>query len=464
MRYAMLCILVTGLFSLASGQQAGGLTSNDFARFKAGLGDATEIKAAQNALADHRIKDLVVDRGTRIAQNQFFSHKIDVKGITNQKSSGRCWLFAGLNILRPRMIEGFDLDGFEFSQNYLFFYDKMEKSNLFLNQVIEWREQDPYDRELTWLLQHPIGDGGQWNMVVDLVEKYGMVPMYAMPETYASSHTGDLNDVLSKRLRQAAARIINGTKTGITVTTVNQIREAALQDIYRVLVLTLGSPPETFTWQYENKDGEISKPVTYTPVEFARQVVKANLSEYVYLLTNPLQTFYQTYQISLDRDLFEKPDMFVLNVPMEDLKQVTLQSVLNDDPVWFGCDVGQEHLGDDGAMVLGIYDFESLLGVNVSLSRSEQLLFRESIPTHAMVFVGVDVVNGKPRQWLVENSWGTERGREGYWTMTDAWFDQYLYGSIVHEKYITKPMKSALTKTPVTLPPWDPMYLMIKGE
>ncbi|MCF7796755.1 MAG: C1 family peptidase [Lentisphaeria bacterium] len=463
MQRVMLLILATGLFSLAGGQQ-GALTSNDFARFNTGLGDPTVIKATGNALADHGMKELAIDRETRIAQNQFFSHKIEVTGITNQKSSGRCWLFAGLNILRPRMIEEFDLAEFEFSQNFLFFYDKMEKANLFLNQVIDWRSRNPNDRELTWLLQHPIGDGGQWNMVVDLVEKYGLVPMYAMPETYASSHTGDLNDVLSKRLRKAAAGIMNGNKTGMSIEDAHQIREAALQDIYRVLVLTLGEPPQSFTWQYEDKDGDISKPKTYTPVEFARQAVEANLDEYVYLLTNPLQEYFQTYEISLDRDLFEKPDMFVLNVPMADLKQATLQSVLNDQPVWFGCDVGQQHLGDDGAMVMGIYDFEALLGVDISLTRSEQLLFRESIPTHAMVFVGVDVVNGKPRQWLVENSWGTERGRDGYWTMTDAWFDQYLYGSIVHEKFITREMKTALTGQPVTLPPWDPMYLMIKGK
>lgn len=463
MSRVMLLILVTGLFSLAGGQQ-GSLTSSDYARFKAGLGDPVVIRATRNALADHRMKDLATDRETRIAQNEFFSHKIDVNGITNQQSSGRCWLFAGLNILRPRMIEEFDLVEFEFSQNYLFFYDKMEKANLFLNQVIEWRDRDSNDRELTWLLQHPIGDGGQWNMVVDLVEKYGLVTMYAMPETYASSHTGDLNDVLSKRLRKAAAAIITGSKTGLSVEGADQIRADALQDIYRVLVLTLGEPPQSFTWQYEDEEGDISKPVSYTPVEFAQKVVQTDLDDYVYLLTNPLQNYYQTYEISLDRDMFEKPDMFVLNVPMEDLKQVTLQSVLNDAPVWFGCDVGQEHLGDDGAMVLGIYDFKSLLGVDVSLTRSEQLLFRESIPTHAMVFVGVDVVNGKPRQWLVENSWGTDRGRDGYWTMTDAWFDQYLYGSIVHQKYITRAMKSALSTAPVTLPPWDPMYLMIKGN
>ncbi len=464
MRRIMLGILAAAVSGLLWGQPGSAITSNDLVRFKTGLGDEVQIKAVQNALADHRIKDLAIDRATRNAQDEFFSHKIDVRGITNQKSSGRCWLFAGLNILRPRMIDNFNLKEFEFSQNFLFFYDKLEKANLFLNQVIAWRDRDPYDRELTWLLEHPISDGGQWNMVVDLVDKYGLIPMVAMPETYASSHTNDMNRVLAKRLRKAAAQIILDSPKGESTAALELIRQAALQDVYRVLVLTLGQPPESFSWQFEDKNNEISRPVLYTPREFAAEVVQANLDDYVYLLTSPLQDYYQTYQISFDRDMVDKPDMFVLNVPVADLKATVLSSVLNDDPVWFGCDVGQEQLTADGAMLTGIYNYQALLGVDVSLTKTEQLLFRESIPTHAMVFIGVDEVSGKPRQWLVENSWGAERGRKGYWTMQDAWFDQYLYGAILHRKYITSSMKTALTKKPTLLPPWDPMYQMIAGD
>ncbi|MCF6237236.1 MAG: hypothetical protein L3J79_00215 [Candidatus Marinimicrobia bacterium] len=220
--------------------------------------DDTNI-ARQNALANNSIRSLSIDQATRIKQQHLFSHKIEVKGISNQKSSGRCWLFAGLNILRPTMIDRYDLEDFEFSQNFLFFYDKLEKSNLFLNQMILMRERDIHDRELEFLLDSPIGDGGQWNMVVDLVAKYGLVPMTAMPETFASSNTGDMNRLLRKRLRKAAAAIRSADAPAKRVA----IHQKTMTDIYRILALSLGQPPQTFTWQYEDEDKKLSKIIDY---------------------------------------------------------------------------------------------------------------------------------------------------------------------------------------------------------
>jgi len=457
--FSVVMLLSTILWS----QDDGALTLEDLQYLRESFQITPSEKAIKNALADHRIKDLAVDRMTRISQNEFFTHKIDVKGVTNQKSSGRCWLFAGLNILRPQMIKKYDLEEFEFSQSYLFFYDKLEKANLFINQIIEWRDRDPDERELTWLLNHVIGDGGQWNMVVDLVEKYGLVPQYAMPETFATSHTHDVNMLLGRKLRQTASRIFNAHNSGVDEAEFDKIRMDTMEDIYRVLVLTFGTPPDTFIWQYENKNNRISKAVRYTPKQFANEVAKTNIAEYVYLLSDPLLDYYQTYIISLDRDMYDKPDMFILNLPIGDLKMLAMEQVLDDDPVWFGCDVGKEMLGKDGAMVLGIYDYESLFGIDFSLTREEQLLYRGSIPTHAMVFVGLDIQDKNPRQWLVENSWGDKKGREGYWTMDDAWFDKYLYGVIIHQKYLTREMEQALEIEPIVLPPWDPMWMMIKG-
>jgi len=368
-------------------------------------------------------------------------------------------LFAGLNILRPGVIDEYDLEDFEFSHNYLFFYDKLEKSNFFLSQMIHMYERDIHDRELTFLLDRPIGDGGQWNMVVDLVAKYGLVPMIAMPETYASSKTGDMNKLLKKRLRKAAAeiRMVGDSKTHA------EIHQKAMRDVYRILALALGEPPQTFTWQYEDEDKKLSKSKVYTPQQFRDEVVNHDLNDYVYLLQNPTKDYYQTYSITLDRDMIEKPDMSVLNVPADVIKAQTLRAVLADEPVWFACDVGQEHLGSDGLMVRGIYDYEALLGVDFGLTKSEQILYGESIPTHAMVFVGVDLVDKKARQWRVENSWGTERGNKGYWLMDDAWFDQYLYGVILPKKFLDKKTTAALTIEPIVLPPWDAMYQMIRG-
>jgi len=415
--------------------------------------------ARQNALANNSINSLAIDQATRTKQQHLFSDLIEVKGISNQKSSGRCWIFAGLNILRPVVIDKYDLSEFEFSQNFLFFYDKLEKANLFLNQMVHMRERDIHDRELEFLLDSPIGDGGQWNMVVDLVDKYGLVPMSAMPETYASSHTGDMNNLLKKRLRKAAAAI---RATSDPVQHQN-IHQATMEDVYRVLALALGEPPASFTWRYEDEDKKLSKLKTFTPAQFRDEVVNHDLNEYVYLLQNPTKDYYQTYRITLDRDMVEKPDMAVLNIPPAVIKAQTLKAVLSDEPIWFACDVGQEQLGADGLMVRGIYDYEALLGVDFSLSKQEQILYGESVPTHAMVFVGVDLIDKQPTQWRVENSWGTDRGNKGYWLMDDAWFDQYLYGVILPRKFLDKETAAALDKAPITLPPWDAMYEMIRG-
>jgi bleomycin hydrolase len=451
----LLCIIV----SISFGQEMKILDKAALSMYSKNFNADKSNVARQNALANNSIKSLSVDKATRTRQQHLFSDKIDVKGISNQKSRGRCWLFAGLNILRPVVIEKYDLEEFEFSQNFLFFYDKLEKSNLFLNQMILMRERDIHDRELEFLLDSPIGDGGQWNMVVDLVAKYGLVPMIAMPETYASSKTGDMNNLLRKRLRKAASeiRMVADAKAQA------KIHQKAMGDIYRILALALGEPPQSFTWQYEDEDEKLSKTKVYTPQQFRDDVVNHDLADYVYLLQNPTKDYYQTYSITLDRDMVEKPDMAVLNIPGDVIKAQTLKAVLADEPIWFACDVGQEHLGSDGLMVRGIYDYEALLGVDFSLTKSEQLLYGESIPTHAMVFVGVDLVDKEARQWRVENSWGTERGNKGYWLMDDAWFDQYLYGVILPKKYLDKRTAQALQVKPIVLPPWDAMYRMIRG-
>lgn len=451
----MLCVIA----SLCFGQQLKPLDNATISSYSKIFNADKSNVARQNALANNSIKSLAVDKGTRTRQQHLFSDKIDVKGISNQKSSGRCWLFAGLNILRPVVMEKYDLEAFEFSQNFLFFYDKLEKSNLFLNQMLVMREREIHDRELEFLLDSPIGDGGQWNMVVDLVAKYGLVPMIAMPETYASSNTGDMNKLLEKRLRKAAAeiRLATDAKTHAI------IHQKTMEDIYRILALALGEPPQSFIWQYEDEDGKLSKARVFTPEQFRDDVVNHDLAEYVYLLQNPTKDYYQTYSITLDRDMVEKPDMAVLNIPGDVIKAQTLKAVLADEPIWFACDVGQEHLGSDGLMVRGIYDYEALLGVDFSLTKSEQILYGESIPTHAMVFVGVDLVDKQAKQWRVENSWGAERGNKGYWLMDDAWFDQYLYGVILPKKYLDKKTAAALEVKPIVLPPWDAMYRMIIG-
>jgi len=455
----VLLILVSGLVA----QTVTPLTPAKLAELRSATLATEGVTAAQNALAEHSIKDLVVNRALANDQVDLFSDAIEVSGITNQKSSGRCWLFAGLNILRPRVMERYNLEQFEFSQNYLFFYDKLEKANLFLNHMIAWIDRPLDDREVDWLLRHPIGDGGQWNMVVDLVDKYGLVPMSAMPETYTSSHTHDLNVVLKRKLRQAAARMRAAHAAGEGVAALEAIHNETIAEVYRILVLTLGTPPESFEWRYADKKDRVSEPKTFTPVSFRDEAVDLDLGDYVYLLTDPTKQPFQNYAVTLDRDLVERPDMTVLNIPLELLKERTVATLTKDTPVWFACDVGKDQLRDEGLMVKGIFDYEALLGVDISISKADQIRYRESIPTHAMVFVGVDLQQGKAMQWRVENSWGTDNGKSGYWIMDDAWFDQNLYGVILPKRMLTKEILEARETEPIVVPPWDPMYALMIG-
>ncbi len=454
-KYLLIILLISvNIFA----QNDGALTMENLKQFEKVITGSGEQKAIMNALAKYRIKDLAVDRETYIKQDELFSKKLDVKGITNQQSTGRCWLFAGLNIFRPRIINEYKLENFEFSHSYLSFYDKLEKANLFINQIIEWKDKDVESREIDWLLDNTTGDGGQWNMVMDLIDKYGLVPMYAMPETYTSSHTGDLTYLMKKKLYQTASKIFEANKVKKTTTEdYENIRLNAMQDIYKLLAMTFGIPPKNFVWKYENEDGDVTIDKKYTPKSFAKKIVKVDIDNYVYILSNPLEKYYQTYKIEYDRNMFEKENMFVLNLPTSDMKKLATTQIMDDTPVWFGCDVGKEY-DSDGFMIRGIKDYESLFGINFDLSRKEQVLYNQSVPTHAMVFVGVDIKDGKPQKWLVENSWGEDRGHDGYFTLGNDWFDKYMYAVIIEKKHLSKKMLKALKTKPIILPPWNAMW------
>ncbi len=379
------------------------------------------------------------------------------RGVTNQKRSGRCWLFAGLNILRFKTAQKYNLEKFELSQNYNFFYDKLEKANLFLEKIIETRKEDINSREVVFLLKNPIPDGGQWNMVVELVKKYGVVPKEVMPETYHSSNTKELNRLLSTYLRKCA---VNLRETKASIKKLRKMKIEMLKKVYKILVYTLGNPPEKFSWRYKDKDGKLSSWKEYTPHSFYDEFIGEELSNYVMLYNYPAKPYYKLYSISLDRDMADKKDMTFLNLPIDELKKLALKTIRElKEPVWFGCDVGKELLGKDGIMAKGVYDHESLFGVDFSMTKRERVLYRHSIPTHAMVFLGVDLdKNGKPVKWLVENSWGEKAGKNGLYVMYDKWFDDYLYEIVVPLKVLNEEQKKLLKQKPVKLPPWDPMY------
>jgi bleomycin hydrolase len=419
-------------------------------------------KAMADVIAGKSIKDVALNRERYIAHNSYVNHKIKTSDITNQKSSGRCWMFAGFNVLRPQVIKKYNLKKFEFSENYLLFWDKMEKINKFLQLMIDLADRPLDDRELEIVLDGPMGDGGWWTYFTDLIDKYGLVPIEAMPETHNSSSTGMMNKLIGLKVKQFGLELRNMVRGGPSAGDAATRKEQMLGDIYRMLVINLGAPPSEFTWRYEVDDstGIVTHPDKLTPKSFYKEVIDADLTEYVALFNYPGKDYYENYSLRLSRNMYDRPNFAVLNLPVDTLRAYAAKSVLDSTPVWFACDVGKENYGKDGIMALDIYNYESIYGIEFDLPKADLIQLKLITPNHAMAFMGADTADGEVQKWLVENSWGDERGDKGKWFMYDDWFDRYMFGVIIHEKYLSKDLLKLSKKKPIVLEPWDPMYAL----
>ena len=455
----LLLILLLGSSVVIWGKSSkeGALTTDVIQEVRQSFKVATSTRALMNALTNNEIKKLALNREMYVAHDKLFNHKIKTKGITNQKSSGRCWLFAGLNTMRPKVIEKYNLKEFEFSQSYLFFWDKFEKANTFLELIIETRDRDPLDRELQMILESPFPDGGLWIYVVELIEKYGVVPKSVMPESEQTSNTGMMDRLISRKLRQDAALLREMNQNGAAVSELRSRKVEMLKDIYRMLILHFGVPPTEFQWRYESKDSVVSEVKTYTPQSFFEEVVNIDLRDYVPIYNHVLRPYNKLYQMRLSRNIYDRPDNTIINLDTQQMRDFALKQLLDNEPVYFACDVSKEDSYEHGIMSPKIYDYEALYGLDFTMTKADKFRYRESSSTHAMVFVGVDTLEGKPTKWLVENSWGDEKGDKGYWTMYDKWFDEYVYKVIIDKKYLPKRVLDVLKTEPIVLPPWDPM-------
>jgi bleomycin hydrolase len=366
-------------------------------------------------------------------------------------------------MLRPRVIKKYKLKDFEFSQTYLFLWDKMEKANSFLESIIETADRNLLDREVELLLKRPIGDGGLWSYVVNLIEKYGLVPKEVMPETYNSSHSWVMNSLISRKLRDDATTLREMIGGGATNKELRSKKIEMLKDVYKMLVLNLGEPPSHFFWRYGNKDGKISEPKHYTPQEFYKKVVDVDLKDYVALMNYPGKGYNKLFQFDRARNIYDLTDPTYVNLDIKKMKELTLKALLDDQPVWFACDIIKDGDTERGILSPEIIDYRSVYGVDMEMSKEDRILYRESYGNHAMVFTGVDIKNDKPVKWLVEDSHGKERGHEGHWTMYDDWFNEYLYVVIINKKYLPGKVKHILEQEPVHLPPWDPMISILKN-
>ena len=451
----VLTILCAVVAFTAVAQRSGGIDAAMMEQIRSGYrGKAADV-AVKNALASTSISTLAVNGSNLAMCDTHFKYQVKTKGITDQKSSGRCWLFTGLNVLRAKMIAKHDLKEFEFSQNYLSFYDLLEKSNLFLQGIIDTRELPLDDRKVEWLLKNPIGDGGQFTGVSNLITKYGAVPKSAMPETFQSNNTRDMRMILSLKLREYALKLREARKGDIFL-----LKTAMLTNIYDILVKCLGVPPTEFVWTRYNSKGERVSSKPYTPQSFYAEFVGEDLeNNYVMLMNDPTREYGKVYEIDYDRHIYDGDNWLYINLPIERIKEVALASIKDNTAMYFSCDVGKFFDRKRGVLDVTNLDYASLFATEFPMDKKQRVSTFASGSSHAMTLIAVDTdKDGKTTKWMVENSWGANSGYRGNVIMTDEWFNEYMFRLVAERKYVPEDILKLLEQKPIMLPAWDPMF------
>ena len=379
--------------------------------------------------------------------------------VSNQKQSGRCWMFAALNTFRHKMLNAFNLKDFELSQNHTFFWDKYEKANYFYENVLATAQEPLSSRKVAFLLQTPQQDGGQWDMIVSIFQKYGVVPKAVMPESSNSSNSRDLNNYLNKKLRKDAGTLRQLVADGQSEAAIQEAKEGMLQEIYNFLATSLGTPPETFDFEYRDEEKNYHIDRGLTPQTFYDKYVGVDLDDYVSIINAPTadKPYNKSYTVEMLGNVVGGKEVKYLNVDMETFKKLAIAQLEQGESVWFGCDVGQSSTRDSGIMALDAYDMNDLFDIDFTMTKAQRLDYGESLMTHAMVLTGVDIVDGKSTKWKVENSWGEKVGTNGFFVMSDEWMDEYTYQIVVRKEFLTAEQLAAFEAEPQVLAPWDPM-------
>lgn len=433
----------------------------------------TQLKNFKEQLAsrkDHRVLTRTVSQNGIFASSRdqradvntvpVFSIDLDTGKVANQKQSGRCWMFAALNTMRHDLRARYNLaDDFELSQNYTFFWDKLEKANYFYENILKTALFPTSDRKVAWLLDTPQQDGGQWDMIMGLIEKYGVVPKTAMPETYNSSASREFNATLNLKLRKDAVTLRELVQNNATEEEIALKKEKMLAEVYRMAAYSFGEPPTTFDFEYRDKDKNYHLDQGLTPKTFFDKYLGWQTSDYVSIINGPTadKPYDHLYTVDMLGNVVGGREVRHLNVDMDTFKQLAVKQLEAGESVWFGCDVGKSSDRKKGIMDLEVYHRDQLFDVDLSMSKAERLDYSQSLMTHAMVLTGVDIVDGEIKKWKVENSWGEQVGTKGFFVMTDAWMDEYCYQIVVNKKFLPEHLQAVLNEEPKVLAPWDPM-------
>jgi bleomycin hydrolase len=438
----------------------GALTPQQLTSMQASFESKPAYRLAQNAVTQVAADDVTLNRRVITSVDHSFSTVLDDWAVTNQKQSGRCWMFAGLNLFRVGAMKAMNLKEFEFSQNYILFWDKIERSNYFLESIIDTASRALDDRTVAFLLSSPLGDGGQWNMFLNLVRKHGLAPKAFMPETESSSNTRRMNSMLVAKLREGAKQIRELAAAGASLDEQRAAKSAVLETVYRIVSIHLGTPPDRFEWQWNDKDRKFHRDPEMTPQEFARKYVELPLDDYVCLVNDPRQTspYGRTFTVEYLCNVVDGGIVKYLNVEIDVMKQVARRTIEDGEPVWFGCDTSKMMRRDMGVWDLKLFDYETLYDTSFDLDKAGRLEYHQTAMNHAMLFTGVDVANGGTRRWRVENSWGADNtGRKGFFVMNDSWFDEHTFEVAARRDYLPPELRDVIDQEPIVLPAWDPM-------
>ncbi|MCB2231277.1 hypothetical protein KQH82_11225 [bacterium] len=463
--FLIACAVLTAV-SMTYAADPGAISPEMLKNYEKRIIQNTDLAARINAVTNNDIKQLSLNREVIVNRDDLFNVTVKGTGIIDQHSTGRCWMFAGANVLTPKVMTALKMSDFKLSEAYLGFYDKIEKANRFLETMIRLRDKPIDDRSLQMYLQDPLGDGGWWHYFTGLVEKYGIVPASVMPETQQSSKTGMINKLATTLLRKNAAELRRLAADGGTVKQLRERKEAMLGEIYDLLVFAYGRPPQEFTYRYEEGEDSTKTIVerTFTPKSFFSEFFGESMPEYVAIANNPAEKMGQLFELEESRNIEEVPDMRALNLPVERLKHYALKSLLDSQLVWFACDVGKDNYNDSGLFAIDVYDYATTFGMDFDIDKADRIRYMDMSPNHAMVLTACDTSDsGEPRKWRVENSWGDDKGEKGYWTMQDGWFDEWVLLVMIDKRLLEPDDLAKLDQEPVKIKDWQPFFLALRN-
>ena len=439
--------------------QQGGISNEMLKQIQSSYKNTSADKAIRNAIGGTDIRKLSLNQENQQGLDTDFSIKVESKGITDQQSSGRCWLFTGLNVMRAKAIARYNLPSLEFSQAYSFFWDQLEKSNLFLQGVIDTAKEPMSNQTVEWLFKHPLSDGGTFTGVADIVSKYGLVPKEVMPETYSSEHTSQMSSLIGLKLKEYGLELRESVQKGMDVKKIEARKTEMLETVYRILVLNLGAPPTEFDYVRKDVKGNPVETEHHTPMSFLEKYGDKNLlTNYVMVMNDPSREYYKCYEIDFDRHRYDGKNWTYVNLPVEEIKEMAIASLKDSTRMYFSSDVTQLD-SKRGLLDVNNYDFGSLLGTTFGMDKKQRIQTFASMSAHAMTLMAVDLdENGKPKKWMVENSWGAQSGYKGHLIMTDEWFNEYMFRLVLETKYVPKKVLNIFKQKPVRLPAWDPMF------